>query len=381
MKVQPTLIDERKPAPIDLGESPRILITRLSAIGDCILTWPMLTALKKAWPTSHITWVVDCAASQLLEKHPCVDEVIRLRKGFLLRPRELYSIRNELQKRCFQMVVDPQGLAKSALLAWLSNAPIRLGFDSCQSRECASFFYTAKRHPLSQHIVEKQLELLEMCYIDLPTTDDTGRMNVDFGWDDALLDSTEVDDAMDQLGLRAKQFVLMNPGAGWESKRWPLDRFSVLSEKIKEATGLTSVIAWGGERERDFARTIVALAPQSTVLAPPTNLVSLAQWCHRARLFVGSDTGPMHLAAAVGTPCVAMFGTSLPQRCGPYGAQHVSLQKRYDAGSARYRRSTTNAAMKAIEVDDAFQACFSIIEKRLGMQPSLKIAEISRSAA
>jgi ADP-heptose:LPS heptosyltransferase len=295
--------------------------------------------------------------ADLLKSHPSIDEVIRVRKGFLLKPSELFRIRKELRARSFRLAIDPQGLAKSAVLTWLSGAPIRLGFDSCQAREGAHLFYTSRRHPLSQHLVERQLELLEMCNVALPETNESGLLQVDFGWNDSSLDSREVNCQMNDIGLAANKFFIMNPGAGWESKRWPLDRYAVLSEQLHEQTGLPTLVVWGGDREFDFARTIAALSPSSTIVAPPTTLVSLSQWAARAKLFIGSDTGPMHLAAAAGTPCIAMYGTSLPQHCGPYGSNHTAIQKRYDGGSSRYRRSTTNAAMKSIEVDDVLQAC------------------------
>jgi heptosyltransferase I len=366
--VLPTLIDPRKPAPLDLGSQPQILIARLSAIGDCILTWPLVTHLKKLLPTSRITWVTDCAASILLEQHPCVDEVIRLRKGFLLRPLQLWSLRNQLHARRFDIAIDPQGLAKSAILSRLSGAKLRLGFHKCQTREGASLFYNMHRHGLAQHLAERQLELLEACNFEMPPMDAQGHFVVDFGWDDSRLDSGKIDVEMRSMGLQNRQFALINPGAGWESKRWQMDRYAVVADRLQAATGLNSLILWGNDQELEFAKTIVTLAPKSCQLAPKTDLLSLAQWSYRAKLFIGSDTGPLHLAAAVGTPCVGMYGTSLPQRCGPYGPQHIAIQKRYDGGSARYRRSTTNAAMRAIEVDDVLQACLKIANRNASVR-------------
>lgn len=381
MNVFPTLIDEQKPAPIDLGPNPRILIARLSAIGDCILSWPMLSLMKETWPTAKITWLVDCAAEQLLKRHPLVDEVIRIPKNILLKPSQLLRTRKLLRSKKFDLAIDPQGLAKSGVLTWLSGAKHRLGFDRCQAREGAWLFYTMRRHPLSQHILEKQIELLEMCNIEPPRSRCGAFLDIDNGWNDNLIDSQFVEQQMKQLGLSEREFVMMNPGAGWESKRWPLERFAVLADQLYDTTGLKSLITWGNPREHDLARTVMALAPKSCILARDMDLVQLAQWSHRAALFVGSDTGPMHLAAAVGTCCVALFGTSLPQRSGPYGPEHIAVQKRYDAGTSRYRRKTTNSAMKAIEVEDVLQACLSILQKDRQAHPILKFPSADRIAA
>ncbi len=366
----PTLINVTKRKQIDLGDRPRILITRLSAIGDCILTMPLVTELKKTWPNSEITWIVDCAASSLLHHHPHVDHVIRLKKGFLLRAKELWQLRNDLKQTKFDLAIDPQGLFKSGLLTWLSGAPRRFGFNKCQSREGAANFYTDRRHPLTEHIVERHLELLEMCNIEMPTANCTGDLLVDFGWNDALIDAAEVTAELRRMKLTEKKYVAINPGAGWESKCWPVDRYAVLADQLFARTGLRSLVLWGNPRELDLAKTIVALAPESTVLAPETDLIVLSQLLHRAAIFIGSDTGPMHLAAAVGTSCIAMFGTSLAHRSGPYGRQHCSIQKRYDSGSSRYRRSTTNAAMRAIQVAEVLQACLTkLCERGIWSQP------------
>ncbi len=377
----PTLIDEQKPAPIDLGPSPRILISRLSAIGDCILTWPMLSLIKDTWPTAKITWLVDCAAEQLLKRHPLVDEVLRIPKNILLKPSQLLRTRKILKSKKFDLAIDPQGLAKSGILTWLSGAKHRLGFDRCQAREGSWLFYTMRRHPLSQHILEKQIELLEMCNIDPPRSSYGSYLDIDNGWDDSLIDCQFVQQKIKQFGLREHEFILMNPGAGWESKRWPLERFAVLADQLHENTGMKSLITWGNPREHDLARTVMALAPKSCILALDMDLVELAQWSYRAALFIGSDTGPMHLAAAVGTPCVALFGTSLPQRSGPYGPKHIAVQKRYDAGTSRYRRKTTNSAMKAIEVEDVLQACLSILQISGKGRSILKFPSANRIAA
>ena len=354
--MQPSILDTSHVGRCKLGEAPRILLVRLSAIGDCILTLPLATTLKRACPDAHLTWIVDCAASQILHRHPSIDQVVRVRKGFLKRPRELFQLRKSLRAHQFDYAIDPQGLFKSGAISWLSGAPQRIGFDSCGTRECASWFYTERRHPLGEHLVDRQLELLETFGIDVASASGGSQPRIDFGWGDVWDDS---------VGFEGESivapFVALNPGAGWESKRWPVDRYAALADRIFSQIGLQSLVFWGNQREYQLAKTITMLAPASTRLAPPTDLLDLARWLSRATAFVGSDTGPMHLAASLGTPTIAMFGTSLASRSGPYGTPHRSLQKRYDGGSARYRRNTTNAAMQAICVDAAFDVVVDVL--------------------
>ena len=368
--MQPSSIDTSCRGNCALGDSPRILLVRLSAIGDCVLTLPLATAIKRNCPGAHLTWVVDCAASQLLEHHPAVDTVIRLQKGFLKRPRELYALRRRLRSQRFDFAIDPQGLFKSGFLTLLSGASRRVGFDACGTREFASYFYTDRRHPLAEHLVERQLELLETFGLDATAGHADETLPVDFGWDSAWSHGPRLSEG---------SFAALNPGAGWESKRWPVDRYALLADELYRSLGLRSIVFWGSPRELQLAKTITMLAPRSTELAAATDLPSLARWLSEAAIFVGSDTGPMHLAASIGTPTVAMFGTSLASRSGPHGPEHRSLQKRYDGGSARYRRNTTNAAMQAIDVRSVCDVALEVLERQ-GFQALSATRSLRRAA-
>src|SRR5207342_2418516 len=120
-------------------------------------------------------------------------------------------------------------------------------------------------------------------------------------------------------------FTVLNPGAGWDSKRWPLDRYAQVARYLTQRYELPSVVAWAGSREHEWAKQIVSGSGGQTMLAPAISLTELAALLRKTRLFIGSDTGPLHLAAAVGTPCVGLFGPTRPEVCGPYGSGHVSL--------------------------------------------------------
>jgi len=158
-------------------------------------------------------------------------------------------------------------------------------------------------------------------------------------------------------GLVGRRFAVLNPGAGWPSKVWPAERYGALARHLFDAHGVETIAAWGLPSELPAAETIVAASAGHAQMAPPTTMMQLAELCRRAALFVGSDTGPMHLAVAVGTPTISMHGPSRADWCGAFGRQNIRLQIRYEDGSSLERRRAGDAAMRAITVEMAAHAC------------------------
>lgn len=335
------------------NETPRILICRLSAIGDCVLTMPMLCALRERYPNAHLAWAVERAGGMLLEGHPCLDEVIVVPKGWLKSPRVVWQLRAELRKRRFDIALDPQSLTKSAVLAWLSGAKRRIGFRSPRGRELSLWLNREFVSAAHAHIVDAQLDLLKPLEIKSPGPQFQLPLH-----DDA---KAKVDDMIRQMHLGC-DFVAVNPGAGWDSKLWPAERYGIVARALGERYQLPSVVVWSGEREKAWAETIVARSGGRALMAPPTSLPELAAFMRRARMFLGSDTGPLHIAAAVDTPCVALFGATLPADCGPYGAQHISVQKALPPADRRLRRHGPNDAMQQIDADSVIDACERLLQ-------------------
>jgi heptosyltransferase I len=330
----------------------KILICRLSAIGDCLETLPLAYAIKSRWPNSEITWVVDCGVDSILKTQPGIDRVIRVQKGFLKRPKELWRLRAQLHAMQFDFCIDPQGLLKSAIVGWLSGAKYRIGFAKGQAREQAWRFYHVRMEPNSFHLVDRQLELLEPLGIVAP--------EVTFGWHEPSEIAQQADFVVRELGWANRDYYVVNPGAGWESRQWSVDRYRTLTQQIFDCYQLKCMVLWGNEKENNLANAIVAGNHEFAQIAPPSSLMLLSGLIRRSRFFVGSDSGPMHLAASVGTPCVAMFGTTRAEYSGPYGIQHRRIQKRYEDGSSSHRRQATNSAMMEIEVDDVVQVIHSL---------------------
>jgi ADP-heptose:LPS heptosyltransferase len=180
---------------------------------------------------------------------------------------------------------------------------------------------------------------------------------VRFDLPEKAADRLTVDHFLHASRLAGSRFAIVNPGAGWPSKQWPPERYGELAARLLSAHGLRTVATWAGEAERVLAETIVAASGGAALLAPPTSLTELAALCRRAALFVGSDTGPMHLAVAVGTPTISLHGPSRAEWCGAYGPQNIRLQARYEDGTSLERRQADDGAMRAISTDMVAEAC------------------------
>ncbi len=341
-------------------ESPRFLITRLSAIGDCITAVPLACAIRDAYPSAFVAWAVGAPAESLLRDHPCVNQFLVIPKRWLKSPLSHLSTRRTLHRLRFDYALDPQSLTKSAMLAWHSGAKERLGFAKPQGREFSTMLNNRLITPQSTHVVDQQLELLK------PLGIEPRRVRFDIPVGDGISQQTK-DQVQTLVGKNG--FQVLNPGAGWDSRLWPTSRFAEVARQAGTKLGMPSLVIWAGEREKKWAREIVAHSGEHAHLAPPTDLKSLAALLSLARLYVGSDTGPTHLAAAMGTPCVCMCGTTRGEVSGPYGSFHVIVQAYYHAGTSRERRSAGNDAMLAISVDDVFSACRKILGR-----PSANVA-------
>lgn len=329
------------------------LITRLSAIGDCIETLPLAVALKERYPNCKITWIVDCGVDSILKTQPSIDQVIRLKKGFLGKPREWLKLRKQMKSLRIDVSIDPQGLLKSAFLGRISGAQWRLGFSAPQSREYSWLLYNKRIHPQATHLVDRQIELLKPIIMD--------GIDPRFGWYEPDDVSIKCDAMLGPIQLVPKKYIIINSGAGWPSRRWPIDRFARVAKRIHDAFGLPSLLIWGGKNELEWANEIKTMANDACVIAPSTSLMEMSGLIKRSLLYLGGDTGPMHMSAAVGTPCVALFGTTRSEYSGPYGNIHHRLQKRFDSGSSKYRRNVDNAAISEITEEEVFEACKSVI--------------------
>ncbi|WP_425616851.1 glycosyltransferase family 9 protein [Anatilimnocola sp. NA78] len=332
---------------------PRFLITRLSAIGDCILTMPLACALRDAFPQAWIGWLAEKGGASLLQGHPALDEVIVSPKRVLHSLTDTWQLRAKLRALKIDVSLDPQGLAKSAVMGWLSGAKRRIGFRAPHGRECSDWMNNQLVTSRQSHVVDRYRELLGPLDVQ-PTTvrfdvpRQPGATQVIASW-------------LDQQKLTQQPVAVINPGAGWDSKLWPAERYAAIAHHLHREHGLPSLVVYAGGREKTWAEQIVAGSHGGARLAPNTSLPELAALLRHARLFVGSDTGPLHLAAAVGVPCVGVYGPTPPTECGPYGPGHRTVQTYLQSGTCRERRKAENIAMQAVTVEQVAAACHDVL--------------------
>ncbi len=354
------------------SSAPRILICRLSAIGDCILTMPLASALRRQFPSAFIAWAVQGASAPLIEDHPAVDLAIRISKQDLRSPLGLWRLRQRLRSQRFDLAIDPQGLTKSALVSWLSGARRRIGFARPVGREISPWLQTQLVQSRQPHVVDRYLELLGPLGIK---TD-----KVEFSFPVSPSARGNLAPFLNQPAL-LRGFAVVNSGAGWDSKLWPAERYAGVAEYLATGHRLSTVVVWAGDRERAWGEEIVAQANGHAILAPKTSLLELGELLRKARLFVGSDTGPLHMAAAVGVSCVGIYGPTRPEECGPYGSGHRAVQAFYQSGSARQRRSAKNNAMCAVSVADVCLACSEVLLQQKTLDSSSSTSRSLPSAA
>jgi lipopolysaccharide heptosyltransferase I len=333
----------------------RITIVRLSAIGDCIHGLPVLCALRDALPHAHLSWVVEGRTADFLRRHPALDQVIQVPRKWLKSPRAVWKLRRELRTIKPDVTIDLQGLTKSAIAARIAGAKTRIGFDGIDGRELSRWSNNVRVEPQCTHIIDRNLELLRPL--------DIRPRIVRFGLPAFDEEDATIGKFLRERGLATGQFAIINAGSGWASRRWPTEWFTEVARYLGETYRLPSVVVWGGGDEQVQAATIATPAGGHAHVAPPTTLAELAALCRRARFFFSSDTGPLHLAAAVGTPCIGMYGPVDARRNGPYGRGHVILQRVLLTGSSRARRGADNTSMRAISVEDVCDACDEMIRR------------------
>jgi lipopolysaccharide heptosyltransferase I len=308
---------------------PRVLIVRLGALGDLVHALPALAALRGAWPDARLDWLVDWRYAGLLDFVSGLDRRVVLgKRGQSAFSAWRHAIR-ALRAERYDVALDFQGLLKSAALARLSGARRVLGFSAAHLREpAARVFYTERVTPGQRgHVVRKNLALVQA--LGLPAT--ALRFPLDAPLDPAIeaaLPPRNPDGA--------RPYAVVNPGAGWPNKRWPPDRLGALAAHLRSRHGLVPLVAWG-PGEQELARAVVDASNGAARLAPATGLGDVIALVKHAALFVGGDTGPLQIAAALGTPIVAVFGPTNPARNGPFDSADAALS-RFDECECHHKR-------------------------------------------
>jgi lipopolysaccharide heptosyltransferase I len=281
------------------GPGPHILVVRIGSMGDVIHALPAVATLKHSFPGSVLTWIVHPRWAPLLEANPYIDRLIPFDRRSLRNAGEAWRL---LRSCHYDFAVDLQGLMQSALIASLARAERIYGFHQSLVREkVAAAFYSKRVRANAAHVVDRNLELAAAAGAS------------------TMLVTFPLPDGRAEGELPEGPFVLANPVAGWGSKQWPLEHYSVLAERLGKELGLALVV-------NGAPGNAGLLAGVHGALTHVSGISGLIHATRRAAAVIGTDSGPMHLAAAMGRPGVAIFGPTDPQRNGPYGGSFTVLR-------------------------------------------------------
>jgi lipopolysaccharide heptosyltransferase I len=333
---------------------PRFLIERLGSLGDIIHTLPAVHALRRAFSQAKVDWVVESKWLPLLDGNPDLNEVIALDRTSW---GALRTCVRRLRSKKYDTVLDFQGLYKSAVLGWLSGAKERIGFDARFAREGgAARFYTKKVVPQGAHVIEQNLSLAGEAGAG-PAALSTAEFPLRIAAEAAVA----VEKQLAARGVR--DYFVLSPGGGWASKCWPAERYGHLHRRLlalPQFAGMRGVVNFGpGERKLAEAVRLVAGEPEPVLL--PLDLPQLMAMMSRAKFFVGGDTGPLHLAVALGVPVVGLYGPTDPARNGPCRAEDVVVRNARPEETTYKREDKPHPAMLSINVEQAVAA----VETRL----------------
>ncbi len=338
-----------------MGE--RFLIIRLGAVGDVVHALPLASAIKDARPDSHVTWAVEPGPAQVLLGNYDVDGILivdskRWRRnlpvgGFFAFMRDLRAVRDARP----DVVLDAQGLIKSGLLAWASRAPVRVGFDHRFCREGMNVLFTTRQTlPLEtpHHVVEKNLSLLKPLGLPIPSKE-----RYRFPLQETYQEGEQAEKYLESVNhVDGRPLLVIHPGGGWATKRWAPARFARLADYWRESDMGGVLLVWGPGEEETVKKVANAMRTQPCV-APGTSIREMMALIRRGDYFVGADSGPTHLAAAMGVRCLTIMGPTEPVRNGPWGSGHLVLHHRLACSGCHARECRDVECLERVKVEAA----------------------------
>ncbi|MEZ5428832.1 MAG: lipopolysaccharide heptosyltransferase I [Pyrinomonadaceae bacterium] len=347
----------------------KILIVKLSSIGDVVHTLPTLAAIRRALPEAEISWVVERGSAAILQNNPLLDNLIEVDTKSLRRREKLGKIllnaRRQLRglrSSTFDVALDFQGLLKSAAIAKLSKAGRRFGFSKQTLREPASRFLLTDKINVRRdsHVIRKSLRLAEKALrIDVP--------DGDFEFP-VFTDRSHRREAADIVSAAGEDFAILNPAGGWATKLWPAENFGALADRLWEEKGLTSVITTA-PNEADLAEKVRRASRSGKALTRQPTLKGFYELAKLTRVYIGGDTAPTHLAVAAGAPVVGIFGPTEWWRNGSPNPDDICVERldigcRTDCG----RRTCNQWICMDIPVEQIFDAVGRRLETRLSKE-------------
>ncbi len=344
----------------------KILIVKLSAIGDVIHTLPALNAVRKQYPDAHITWLVEEAAHDVIKGHRALDRIIVSKRKTWLKGlagrsplkniREACSFIKQLRDTNYDIILDFQVLLKSGVLIGLAKGKRKIGFDKGMEHQEHSYIFLnecIKPVDMEVHALTRGMMLLESIGIqsrevvfNLPVSDQ---------------DRDAANDLLMHCGIKTPELlVAINPMAKWETKLWDNLKFANLADRLIEQAKADVIFTGSREDSKGIEDIISNMKNRAANLAGKTDLKTLAALYEKTSIVVSTDTGPMHLAAAIGTPVVALFGPTAPGRTGPFGDGHKIIRADLECSPCFKRQCNTIDCMKQISVEQVMDAVNSI---------------------
>jgi predicted lipopolysaccharide heptosyltransferase III len=333
-----------------------ILAIKLRYLGDVLLATPTLHALKTAYPSARLSVLVNRGTEAVLGGNPDVDEVIPLDRGSIVQQSRFVW---EIRRRRFDVVVDLTDGDRAAFLTWISGAQVRIGFNA-EERWTGRCYTTVVRPDAGMHRIER--DLASLVPLGAAISDGIPRLRL------TPEDDAKVEQLARELGLASdRSWVVIQPGARYWFKAWPSERFAQLADCLNDRFGC-QILVGGSPEEEPLTQSVVRQAKSRLVsLAGRSDVRALAAALKRSALFIGNDTGAMHIAAAVGTPVVGLFGPSNPAEWGPRGGPAEVIYKGLDCRICFHptcRRGEENC-MKLIMIDEVMAACERLFRARV----------------
>jgi lipopolysaccharide heptosyltransferase I len=349
-------------------DSHKILILRLSAVGDVIRTLPAVKALKEHYPSSFITWIVEEPSQALLESQPEVDEVIlfprkRWTRGMKSLGKtwgtigEMWEFIIVLRKRRFDVVLDFHGILKSGLLSFLSGSPKRIGYDRRSTKEGNFLFSNVKVKLPKERISRFRRNLSLLKGMGLEVEELKYRLHI-------LPEDREYIESFFKASLRSlkRPLIAIHPGSSPKAlfKRWMPDRYAQLADRLVGELSATVVFTWG-DGELEWVEGIRREMREPSLLGPKTeSLTQLGEVYRHCDLYIGGDTGPMHIASLVGIPAIVIYGPTDPLENEPFG-KHIKVRKEVGCNPCHQYSCKELVCIKTISTDEVFKATKEIL--------------------
>ena len=369
---------------LDRVEARRVAIVKPSALGDIVHSLPVLTALRTRFPAARITWVVNSAYESLLTGHPDLTDTLPFDRGAFRGVRgaiaTAISFAAELRRRRFDLVIDMQGLLRSGLMAWMTGAPTRVGFHN--AREGSRYAYT---HKLKSPALDAAHAVDRMWYV--AEAFGVGHLPKTFR---VPLQPAEVDAAQRELAALPRPVIAVAVGAKWLTKRWPVSHFAELLNRASSHFGASCVFLGAGDDTALSLEVASRLRGPSLDLTGKTSLPRLAAVLSNSDAMLGNDTGPLHLAAALGTPCVAPYLCTKVALHGPYTQAANCVETTVPCGGSYLKKCGNMICMPELTPDrlwpglagtlDAWRSTTHLTSQSVAAKAPLHGCSMSRSA-